>query len=371
MKPFVVDMHPIRAEDALKEKTKTYLREELQKRRNRMEAVMALKQARTLRAPHRLAAMAAAVCLLAVLGISSIFIPTSYVSVDINPSVELGINLWNRVALVRDYNEDGALLLASDSYWNLPLHTAVRKLVEEAVDQGYVLEDGTTVISITTVCNGDKASERLRIAGEEGAALALEIKAQSAIVYTDQVALSFRDEAQDAGFSPGKYKLIQILQAMDPELDVESLRGAKVTEILERANEILGFDDGAGISVGELQKIRNAVRQIEKATERNRNQEQRSEETRETQEPSENGNGNPHNDQGNGASNQENNRNENEPSDGSEQEQEQERNESPENGSEEGRGKSEENQGGTQGGQSNGKGSENSNGNGGNSGKGS
>lgn len=59
---------------------------------------------------------AAAACLAAVLlfgGYRLYFIPTAFISVDINPSLELGINRFDRIVSVEGYNDDGQALADS------------------------------------------------------------------------------------------------------------------------------------------------------------------------------------------------------------------------------------------------------------------
>ena len=46
-------------------------------------------------------------------GISSYFVPAKYMSVDINPSVMMTINIYNRVINTKPLNDDAEILLSS------------------------------------------------------------------------------------------------------------------------------------------------------------------------------------------------------------------------------------------------------------------
>ena len=87
----------IHAEESLKTSTKKYL----------LKKVYFKEKKRS--SPLRKFA-AAAVCSLAVFiggGSWLFFTPTAFISVDVNPSLELGINRFDRIVSVTGYNEDG------------------------------------------------------------------------------------------------------------------------------------------------------------------------------------------------------------------------------------------------------------------------
>ena len=90
----------IHAEDALKSGTKAYLSEHV------------YKKSRGLSIHFRRFAAAAACSLLVFLAGGSylFFTPTVFISVDVNPSLELGINRFDRIVSVIGYNEDGRAL---------------------------------------------------------------------------------------------------------------------------------------------------------------------------------------------------------------------------------------------------------------------
>lgn len=67
------------------------------------------------KAPHAACAPALAVCLLLLLsggGYWVYFLPTAKIDIDINPSVALSINRFNKVLSVEGYNAGGQALAA-------------------------------------------------------------------------------------------------------------------------------------------------------------------------------------------------------------------------------------------------------------------
>ena len=98
----------IHAEESLKTSTKKYLFEKVYFKEKKRPS------------PLRKFA-AAAVCSLAVFiggGSWLFFTPTAFISVDVNPSLELGINRFDRIVSVTGYNEDGIFTL---NIWIIPM----------------------------------------------------------------------------------------------------------------------------------------------------------------------------------------------------------------------------------------------------------
>ena len=188
---------------------------------------------------------AAACALLAIGGYAYYSTPVNYVSFDINPSVELGLNTFGTVVSAESCNEDGALLLQNRTFTRLSLEDALGGLVEEAGKQGFLAQDGSSVIAVTAESERTETAARLQADCENDVRLALQTQNRNAVVYTDCSDLQLRTRAQAAGVSPGKYKLIAALQALEPDVSVEDYRDAKNTDIIAKAGALLE-KSGAG-----------------------------------------------------------------------------------------------------------------------------
>ncbi len=88
----------------------------------------------------RIASLAAAGLLVlgAGFGAYSYNVPYSYVDIDINPSVELTVNIYDRIIGAEALNEDGERLLMDRDLRNMRLDAGVSELLNRAVEQGYL-----------------------------------------------------------------------------------------------------------------------------------------------------------------------------------------------------------------------------------------
>ena len=164
--------------------------------------------------------------------------PVAYVSVDINPSVELGINAFDTVVSVEAYNEDGSNILEGTDLLNVKVDEAVSTVVTNAINDGYIKEDGTSAIEITTSTDKTDVATELDETLKEVVDETLDDNNVEAEVETQNVALARRDEARKLGITPGKLNLIQKLQALDPTITVDEYKNSSVKDIQKKTKEL-------------------------------------------------------------------------------------------------------------------------------------
>ena len=210
----------VRASEALKAKTAQFVLRSVETATPVQPAGPSF--ARPLRM-KRLAAAACAVLLLGALplGAYAYYTPASYVSVDINPSVELGVNAFGKIVTVKAYNADGETVLNGLSLLNMNIGKAVRLIVASAADNGFVQHDGSSLIAITVESNNDAKADTLVQDAETGAEDALTSGDTAATIETSQIGLDRRDEAIALGITPGKLNLIEKLHELDPDTPLE------------------------------------------------------------------------------------------------------------------------------------------------------
>ncbi len=187
--------------------------------------------------------------------------PTSYLSVDINPSVELGINALGQVVSAEALNKDGEDILSGLSITGMKVNKAVSLIVDAAADKGYLNNDGSSVVSLTAATDDKKKADKLTKDAEEGTEAALAENGTSAEVSQAAISKARRNAAIEAGISPGKMNLIQKLwEATEND-------GAAATE--DNFDEILKFADDkfeendktyADSSVKDIMKATKAAR---------------------------------------------------------------------------------------------------------------
>lgn len=164
--------------------------------------------------------------------------PASYLSLDINPSVELGVNTFGRVVSAMAYNDDGKTILDGQNIMGSDVKNAVSTLVKSAAQKGFVAKDGSTVIAVTSETDKSTTATELQDAAEQGADSAVKSEGETATVQKENVALARRDEARKLGITPGKLNLIQKLQALDSSITVDQYKDAKVTDIMKKFVEL-------------------------------------------------------------------------------------------------------------------------------------
>lgn len=260
---FIKYMDQIKAEDALKEKTKQIVAAAAGVQETAGVAQVAEKQ-RTQKTLvfRRFREMIAAAAVLAAVfigGLAYYQMPVNYVSLDINPSLELGVNAFDRVVAVEAFNGDGLQLEEHQWLKNVSLEDAVQALVQEAVRQGYIHQDGSSVVSLTTVSKKTATAGLLQERIREAARRALVEADVKAVVYTDGTDIKLRIRAHELGLSAGKYKLIQLLQELDPELDLEDIRDANITALILKAGALM---PASGFEAGQASELQQAFRMI-------------------------------------------------------------------------------------------------------------
>ncbi|XJZ27064.1 hypothetical protein ACF5W4_17355 [Bacillota bacterium Lsc_1132] len=224
-------LNKIKAEDELVNKTEMYLREALVNNQNPKFIKWRL-------VPMKVKiAIAAFLVVLLIGGSGGAYAyyqtPVSYLSLDINPSVELGINAFGKVVKADGYNNDGKKILNGINVTGSNVTKAVSTLITSAIHNGYVAKDGSTVVSLTSETDNKNTATKLQKDAETGAYDALKENKQNAVINEDNVALAQRKEANSLGITAGKLNLIKKLQAVDPTATVEQYKDTSVKEIMK------------------------------------------------------------------------------------------------------------------------------------------
>lgn len=241
-------LNQVKAEELTISKTEIYLRNKLIKKR-------------FLDIPKKLA-IAASLVVMFIGGGAYYQTPVSYLSLDINPSIELGINSFGKVVKAEGYNKDGKAILNGIDVKGSNLTEAVNSCISSAVDNNFVAKDGTTVISLTSVTDNLNSADKLKAAAENGANEALKEKGKIAVIYKCNVSLSSHEEAKAAGVTPGKLNLINKLKSVDPAASVEQYKDASVTEIvekIEKTTEDVNADTEEGNNIPNIDKSTDEI----------------------------------------------------------------------------------------------------------------
>lgn len=171
--------------------------------------------------------VAAAACLvLALLGAGGAYValtPTAYVDIDVNPSIELGVNRFDGVVSARALNEDGERVLSeADVLWR-GYGDAVDAIGEELEEAGYLT--GDSVVSVTVSCDDERQYAAISSASHE-------CLAESAgEVRCDHASEEERHAAHDAGMGVGKWRVWQELVDSGADLSAEDASEMTMREL--------------------------------------------------------------------------------------------------------------------------------------------
>lgn len=181
----------------------------------------------------------AAICLFLLLGTGGYSVyrqPVSYISIDVNPSVELGINRFGRVVSADAYNEDGEAVLQQLSLKNIPYVQAINKLLATEISSGFLKEDSVLVL---TVVSAQYASIMEELSAADFS------QNYEALLYTSDV--SCMEEAHSHQMSFGKYRGYQELSQYDTSVTIEDCNKMTMEEIHNRIESCSGHQDGNGL----------------------------------------------------------------------------------------------------------------------------
>lgn len=189
-------------------------------------AAQAEHAARTERRPARPLTRRAAIALAACLALGAVGVggyawaqaPCAYVAIDVNPSIELGINRLGNVASVRAYNEDGERLLQALDLDGLAYADAMAALEERL--RGY-LDDGATV-EMTVVCDDERQAAELEQLG-----VGCLSASGSGSVHCSHASSEEHHAAESAGMGLGKYRLY--LELVDAGVDISPEEASAMT----------------------------------------------------------------------------------------------------------------------------------------------
>lgn len=217
----------IQAEESLKISTISYLNKELQ-RRNKPQISYVKK---------RISVIFVIVVMFILLGGSSFrmyYTPNVFIDMDINPSIELIINSFNKVIGVNAYNEDGEKILLNIDVKYKSYDNAIGLLLETMNELGYLTK--ANLISVTVQSNNKEKESTLlnELALTVNGSLYSESKIETNIFAVSE---ETKTHANENCVSPAKYLAILELQEVDPYVTIESCRSHTISELKQLTEE--------------------------------------------------------------------------------------------------------------------------------------
>ncbi len=192
------------------------------------------------RAVYRKAIPAVSAALLLFAGVKLYFTPTARIDVEINPSVELGVNMFDRVVSVKPLNDDGKALIQTIDLKFASYDEALRRIIDNENISAMLSED--EVMTITVIENNTAQSEKIF----SGAMVCADGHNN---VYCYSASSEEQALAHEAGLPCGKYRAFLELKRLDPDVTSDDVRKMTMSEIRSRIAE-LSENTGSGVGNG-------------------------------------------------------------------------------------------------------------------------
>lgn len=177
-------------------------------------------------------------------GIGAVAVAAAYVTVDINPSLELTLDTQARVVAVQALNADAEPIVAGRDWTGLTAQQAVEAITERAVELGFLAPQRGNEVVITTVraaaaapaeaqaaALGPQLEEALQAAAQQ----ALRVKRVQAPVAVVRAAPEVREKARELHISAGKLNAWLRAQDQGARVKLDELQRQSVTAALRQA----------------------------------------------------------------------------------------------------------------------------------------
>ena len=208
----------VKAEDELKEKTLRYVSSRMEKRRPAARAAELLP-------------LLACLALVILAGGWAWFSPSATISVDINPSLELWLNRFDKVVQVVGWNEDGRELASSLDLKYMDYEQALEEIMASEKVSSLLSDDA--VLSLAVVGDNEKQCGRL-LSGLQ------QCTAGQGNAYCCSADEEELEAAHSLGLSYGKYRVYLELLELGSDISPREVSGMSMREIRDMIESLSG-----------------------------------------------------------------------------------------------------------------------------------
>ncbi len=191
---------------------------------------------------------------------------TSYVVIDINPTVELTLSKGNKVVSVTASNDDAKVLLSETDVEGDTLESASEKLAEAAIDLGFISEEGNSNISITVVGDTVEIEEEVYNKIKEKFRACVQRECHFTLGVDKDVLLTLETELNALKEENPENEKIQALNLAQYRMIVSAME-KDATLTLEAALEMTTRDIIRTIRDGTLEQVEEELEILEMQTE--------------------------------------------------------------------------------------------------------
>ena len=173
---------------------------------------------------------------------------TSYVSVDVNPSIELVLDQNDEVMNVTGANEDARVLLfREDGIVGAKVNVAIENIASLAVEYGYLKEENSTVDVCVVSSSDDKQNALFKSISDSFTKGVQEQNESLCVSIANEISLSLNTELAKLksqysadeniqSLSVSDFKLVKRAMEADPSQNYQELAGKSTEELLSIAS---------------------------------------------------------------------------------------------------------------------------------------
>lgn len=206
-----------------------------------------------------LASAAAAAVLLFGGGGAAYALPYTHVTMDMNPSVEYTLNIFDRVIAAEGLDEEGEALLEGLDFRNLTIDEAAAALVEELEADGYFQDEAEDELLIAVESQGEGRQLQVATRLQEMLEQKIQNRGLEMAIMAVTMNQEQRQEALGMGLSMGQYYAIR--QAAGPDKDPADIpwnqyKDMTMKELQDLAKERVRTETEVKEGQGQMEEVR-------------------------------------------------------------------------------------------------------------------
>ena len=174
----------------------------------------------------------------------------SYLSIDINPSVMLGVNKADEVKEVDNLNDDAKELTKDLKLEGLKVEEASSKIIDKAIKLGYITEDEDNAILVSTYCNNKNKANNIKNNVNNSVNKNLKARGIRALIVDEELTVEDAKKANEYGVSEAKILFVKRALEENPDLEFEDLIYLPAREIAKYISEYDSVTGGKGNGYG-------------------------------------------------------------------------------------------------------------------------
>jgi hypothetical protein len=155
-------------------------------------------------------------------------------NIDINPSVELEFNKYERVLNAKALNEDGTKIINhTGKIKNYKVEDAAKLLVETCANDNYIKDNVDNSIMFTLYSPNQNKIDGIKSKVNANVENLLKIKNKKAELINEIATKEDIDRASLQNISVGKLKLYEKIKAVKPETTIEDVKNQPVRDLVK------------------------------------------------------------------------------------------------------------------------------------------